>query len=359
MLEWTASKAKPITVGYYWPDRLRSPDRRLIAFGGEVELKIVDLVHRRAYVPRIGEDCFAWPVLWRRQNHLIISLWCGSAHVSTRSELLVLDPEGRRFVGRREIGLGSFHKSRRLAVLVTSPPLGGRDIPGTAIREEREGPARLLRVLADGQADEIRLPLRAGSNRDRTFNRHPAFVLDEKASHAYVVGEGEGCARIDLRTLQVEWHRLPHAFDAQPRLASKPQQHMGTANPSRDLDRSALWLGDGKIAVTGQDTWTAHFKDRSAPAGLKLLDTKTWSVRTIDPRVSLARIVRKRLVATGPGAGLTVYALAGHRLLRRFAGRQVWIGKTLGDRIEVFVETLHVASNPKLDRSKRAVVHLP
>jgi hypothetical protein len=359
-LEWRDSKtAKPIALGYYQPESLRAPNGRLVVFGGEVELKIVDLVHRRAYVPRMGNGCFATPVLWKRQHRLILTLWCGDAHRSARSDLLVLDPERHRFVGRREIGLGSWASGRKLVVFVSSPPLGGRAVPGTTIREELEGPARLLRVGADGRADEIRLPIRAGSARDRTLNRFPALVLDTKARYAYVIGEGQGCARIDLRTLRVEWHRLPHAFDAQPRLASKPHQHEGTANPSRDLDRRAVWLGNGKIAVTGEDTWSPHSFDRTAPAGLKILDTNTWRVRMIDPYVSIAEIVRRRLVATGPHAGLTVYDLGGRRLLRRFAGKQVWIGKTLGDRIEIFVQTVHVESNPKLDRSRKTIVDLP
>jgi len=137
--------------------------------------------------------------------------------------------------------------------------------------------------------DEIRLPIRAGSARSRTYNRWPAFAVDGDSRYAYVIGEGEGCARVDIRTLRVAWHRLPHAFDAQPQFASAPQRHMGTANPSRDIRREAVWLGGGKIAVTGDDTWTSNSFDRTAPAGLKILDVRRWTVRTVDPRVSTMR----------------------------------------------------------------------
>jgi hypothetical protein len=358
-LVWPGSSAKPITIGYYPADRLLSPDGRLLAIGGEADLKIVDLVHRTAYAPHLGEGCYAWPTLWRLQRRLILTLWCGSAHVSTRSELLVLDPEARRFIGRGQIGLSYVREARAAAVLVTTPPLGRRDVPGSAIREELEGPARLLRVRASGETDEILLPIRAGSRNSRTFNRSPAVVLDAKARHAYVIGEGEGCARVDLRTLRVEWHRLPHAFDAQAGLASKPQEHLGTTNPSRDLDRRALWLGDGKIAITGEDVWTSDGFDRTAPAGLKILDTRTWKVRLLDPRVSLVRIVRNRLVATGPNAGLIIYSFSGDRLLRRFVGKNVSVSETRGRRIKISVQTLHIESNPKLDHWRKASIDLP
>jgi hypothetical protein len=331
-------------IGYYPPTQLRSPDRKAVAFGGEVGLKIVDLVHRSFFVPHLGESCSGWPMLWRRQDRLIIGLWCGSAHVSTRSELLVLDPGRRRFVARRQIGFGPSATAGALLVLVTSPPLGPHDVPGTAIREEREGPASLLRVHADGHVDETGLPLRAGSNDDRTFNRSIALVVDEKHRQAYVLGEGEGCARVDLHTLDVEWHRLPHAFDAQPGLASKPEPHRGTANPSRDLDRSAYWLGGGRVAVTGQDTWSPHGFDRTAPAGLKILDTRTWTVRGVNRLVSTLTLVRGRLIATGPRAGLTVYDLNGRLLLRRYPGKEVWFQGVVGKRIRVSISGTGLAT---------------
>jgi hypothetical protein len=202
--------------------------------------------------------------------------------------LLVLDPARRRFVGRREIGDAVAKRTATGAVLLSGPPLGAR-IDGTAARLERLGPARLLRVAPDGRVDEIRLPITAGSTSSRTYNRWPAFAVDRTGRYAYAIGEGEGCARVDIRTLRLVWHRLPHAFDAQPRLASAPERHMGTANPSRDIRREAVWLDGGKIAVTGDDTWTSNGFDRAAPAGLKILDVRRWTVRTVDPHVSTLR----------------------------------------------------------------------
>jgi hypothetical protein len=280
---WPGSTAKPIEIGYERPTSLRSPDGRFLAVAGDEALMIVDLVHRRADALRLGSSCAEVPILWRRQDRLVFRLWCGDVHSSARSELLVFDPVRKRFVGRREIGSGASKRTRYGAVLLTDPPLGRRLAGG--VREEFLGPARLLRVHTHGRVDEVRLPIRAGSARFRAINRWPAFVVDPPGRYAYVIGEGDGCARVDLRTLRVEWHRLPHAFDAQPQLASKPRQHTGTIPPSRDVRREAVWRGGGKIAVTGDDTWTSNDFDRTAPAGLKILDIRTWTVRLVDPRV--------------------------------------------------------------------------
>jgi hypothetical protein len=287
-LVWPGSKAKPIEIGYEQPISLRSPDRRFLAVGAADEtLRIVDLVHRRSDTLQLGSSCVEVPILWQRQDRLIFRVWCGSVHATSRSELLVFDPIRKRLVGRREIGSAASKRTSNSAVLLANPPLG-RSV-STGLREEFLGPARLIRVRADGHVDEIRLPIHAGSARFRTFNRWPAFVVDRKGRYAYVIGEGEGCARVDLRTLRVEWHRLPHAFDAQPRLTSKPRRHTGTTNPSRDIRREAVWLGGGKIAVTGDDTWTSNDFDRTAPAGLKILNVRTWKVRMVDPRVFTMR----------------------------------------------------------------------
>jgi hypothetical protein len=164
----------------------------------------------------------------------------------------------------------------------------------------------------------------------RTFNRSPAFVLDGTRRHAYVIGEGDGVVRVDLRTLQVDRHPLPHAFDAQPALHDRPHPHQGTTNPSRDLDRQAVWLGRGLIAVTGSDTWSPHGYDRTAPAGLKLLDVRRWMVRLLDARVSSVVLAGRRLVATGPRAGLTEYNRAGRRIFHTLDGKTLFVSSVHG-----------------------------
>ena len=75
-------------------------------------------------------------------------------------------------------------------------------------------------------------------------------------------------AEIDLHDLRVRSHPLAPAARAAD----------GVAGPSRD----ALWLGDGMLAVTGSDLPSSP-GDPDTPAGLTLIDTRTWRARTIDP----------------------------------------------------------------------------
>jgi hypothetical protein len=331
-LVWTDSKhARPVQLGTYVQERMRSPDGRMVVFGGD--LQFVDLVHRRkAWAPKVADGCDVEPVLWSRVDRVVLRMWCGSAHLTNRSDILVADPLARRFVGRRGIGIlvGGLFRTHGSAILLGSPPLGP---PVDGIRDERLGRARLMVIRPSGTIDETRLPVRAGFADSRTFNRVPAFLVHGR--HAYVIGEGDGVARVDLRTLRIDWHRLPHAFDAQPALHDKPQPHMGTTNPSRDLDRQAVWLGNAKIAVTGSDTWSPLGYDRHAPAGLKILDVRRWTARTVDPHVSNVVLAGRRLLATGPGVGLAEYDPAGRLLFHAFDGKMLWVSSVRGHLVRV------------------------
>jgi hypothetical protein len=47
---------------------------------------------------------------------------------------------------------------------------------------------------------------------------------------------------------------------------------------------TARWLGKGLIALAGtRETATAQV-DTYRPTGLQIVDTRNWSVRTLDPR---------------------------------------------------------------------------
>ena len=265
---WPGADAKPVEIGYERPVSVRSPDGRFVAVGGEEALLLIDLVRRRVSEHRFGMSCAEIPILWTRQDRLVFRLWCGDVHNTSRSELLVFDPAREEFVGRRELAPAQ-HRSTHDGAVLLAP---------------HRGFAQLLRLSADGSVDVTRLPVRAGKG------RWPGFAVDSAGRYAYVIGEEDGCARVDLRTRRVDMHRLPHAFDAQPALASKPELHTGTVPPSRDITREARWLGAGKIAVTGSDTWTSNGFDRTAPAGLKILDVRTWTVRMRNPRVFTLRL---------------------------------------------------------------------
>jgi hypothetical protein len=116
--------------------------------------------------------------------------------------------------------------------------------------------------------------------------------------------------------------------------------------------RQAVWLGRGLLAVTGFD---AHAgvdprggqAEWQTPAGLKLIDTRAWSVRTLEPRAARVAIVSDRLLAFGAlwdsreqklsGSGLTAFGLDGSRRYHLYGDEPVSGVQGLGPRSRVLV----------------------
>ena len=108
------------------------------------------------------------------------------------------------------------------------------------------------------------------------------------------------------------------------------------AKATEGPERRAVWLGNGRLAVTGIDYQASsdsrgQQEEVDEPVGLKLIDTRTWSVRTLDHTTSSISISVGVLFAFGTswdsrssklsGSGLTAYDTNGHELYHRY-GRQ-------------------------------------
>jgi hypothetical protein len=219
-----------------------------------------------------------------------------------------IDAGRRRVLWRRTLG-GSLQAGERFRdglLLVLGPR--GRSV----------GPSRLVQVGPRGGIRSAALPeIRSGTESSGrvTQSWNPGLALDRSSGRAYVVQARAPVAEVDLSTLQVRSHPLElgaHAADA-------------VVGPTRQ----ALWLGRGLLAVTGADSTSAPGdpedggKNRAAPAGLTLVDTRRWSARMIDARATDAVLVSGTLLAssylfdslsqTTFGSGLTGYSLDGRR----------------------------------------------
>jgi hypothetical protein len=73
----------------------------------------------------------------------------------------------------------------------------------------------------------------------------------------------------------------------------------------------------------------------ATPAGLKLVDTRTWTVRTLDPGTGLFAVAGRLLLAHGFGRGLTAYDREGNRLWHRFGSKT--IGSVEANETRVYV----------------------
>ena len=115
-------------------------------------------------------------------------------------------------------------------------------------------------------------------------------------NRAYVIGAGEPFAEVDLAAMTVAYHGAGAGSRSLAKAVNGPE-------------RTATWLGNGLIAVTGSDAHSVvGAKDGQSfehvwwtPAGLTLVDTKDWSSRLIDPNATSVEVANGLLLATGPG----------------------------------------------------------
>src|SRR3954453_857107 len=134
------------------------------------------------------------------------------------------------------------------------------------------GPASLELAGADGAVRGVPLErvlagvrlLGTDAAPDRVERHVPGLAVDWPGRRAFVVAAGL-VAQVDLRTLAVSYHSLR-------RTPSLLERGRGWLDPEADAKsaggpaRSAVWLGDGRLAVTGAD--------EERPAGLAFVDTR-------------------------------------------------------------------------------------
>jgi hypothetical protein len=202
-----------------------------------------------------------------------------------------VDAVRRRVLWRRTLG-GSLQAGERFRdglVLVLGPP--GRSI----------GPSRLVRIGPRGTVRSTPLPgilsgTESGSRLTRSWD--PGLALDRATGRAFVVQAEAPVAEVDLATMEAHSHSLGPAARAADALAG----------PARE----AFWLGRGLLAVTGMDR-------PDTPAGLTLVDTRSWSAERVDSRTSDVTLAGGRLLAYGYlGRGVRGYSLDGTRRFRAF-----------------------------------------
>ena len=330
-----------------------SPDRRRLAIGsdGSAEVRLVDL--RRSRV--VGDV----KVTAARRGSVFATAWAGPARVLAvvvspgccgLGETTVAGIDGvrsRRLWQRRLHGsLQAGERFRRSLVLVLGP--SGRSI----------GRSRLVLVNPAGRLRSVTLPeIRSGSELAgggssptpfvvRQWN--PGLAVDPSGARAFVVQAGAPVAEVDLRTLEVRSHTLSEPISLLDRLHDWLEPR-ADAKAQEGPTRHALWLGRGLLAVTGSDGHASVDGSRHAqwekPAGLKLIDTGRWSVRTLDRGTSRIVLAGETLLAYGIvydsrkqrliGNGLTGYSLDGRRRFHLYENDPIAHVEVLDDRIIV------------------------
>jgi hypothetical protein len=303
-----------------------SPGHGLLAVArndalGARSLRLIDLARMRVStdIPITGGPVGALAWLTGERLLALQEVCCTGAQ-----RLVVVDLARRRVQARHGLG-GSV-----LRVAQT-----GRDLVLLLAPAQAIGPARLAVIDGLGRVRFVSLQgmlagvkwFNSDSHRDIEL---PGLALDPSAQVAFVVNPTRA-AEIRLGSLAVTYRAL--------------RSKAATAKGANGDVRTAVWLGRGQLAVTGEhDTFNAGGTQATAAAGLLLLDTATWSVRALDAGATGVVAWRDLLLATGASAmgvgsdtGLAVYASDGSLRFHLFAGKQVWLGSVYRGLVDVSV----------------------
>lgn len=329
-----------------------SPDNSKLAIGsdGSAEIRVIDIRRWRV----VGDV----KVRVARRGSVFATAWAGPARVLAavvspgccglgETTVAGIDAVRSSRLWQRQLGgsLQAGERFRRSLVLVLGPP-------GRAI-----GPSRLVLVNPDGRLRSVILPeirsgseVTGGSDPTRFLVRqwNPGIAVDPSGARAFVVQAGAPVAEVDLRTLEVRSHTLSEPISLVGRLRDwlePPAEAKAQEGPNRQ----ALWLGQGLLAVTGSDSHASVDRGGQAqwetPAGLKLIDTRRWSVRTLDHVTSRIAAAAGTLFGYGvlfdsrtqklSGTGLTAYSLDGKRRFHLYEDDPISGVQPLGARVVV------------------------
>ncbi len=305
-----------------------SPDRSRLVTGSTARgarLRFVDLRRMRLLgdvtVSRRGSGIAAAWVGPRRVLSVVVLPGCCGAGDTV---VAAVDTARRRVLWRQRLG-GSLQEGERLGrslLLVLGPR-------GAAI-----GPSRLVQVGPHGPTRSVALPeIISGTRPSGTVTESwsPGLAVDRAGGRAFVVQARAPVTEVDLRTFAVQ----PHPLHINARAAD---------DALRGPQRDALWLGRGKLAITGLDhTTVADGHSCERPAGLTLVDTRHWVAREIDARTTDVALASDTLLASsfvyGPcrhgatGSGVSGYSLAGRRKFHLFGQAPVLVQPVGGNAL--------------------------
>ena len=327
-----------------------SPDRSRLAFADGAQrrsdrarrrtarIHFVDLDGWRSRgVARVGRD--SWLTIEWVSDDRVVAV---AGDTGGRQRLLWVDMNSRKVVARRPYAGCAIN---------TVPVPGGLAIP--LAPPEGVGRLRILLLDPNGGVRTIALDgIWAGSNYDDGGEvLTPAVTADPDGGRLYVVAaRGTLVAEVELATGAVTYHAIDargasDAFGGSLRVGAKGGTAGGAfagslrahaAKGNVDVwSRQAVWAGDGRIALTGNH-WPrprGRVFDGPIPLGVRMLDTRSWTVATLDPRPDTMHVAGGMVLAAGTryfdagertkSTGLLAFDSSGRRAWTRFRGRPV------------------------------------
>jgi hypothetical protein len=340
-------KGRRLDVGGYGSGWSFSPDRSLLALGDMTFGRVLLVDSARLRGVRLldtGVRAHVSATAWLGSRLLAVLEGC--CEEGRRTTLVNLDRTSCTVLSRVDLA-GSLEAVARTGselVLLLGPTDG-------------VGPSRLAVAYADGHLRTAGVG-RIHSGRETetagalmaTRHARPGLAIDPAGNRAFVVGSGAPVAAVDLATLAVAYHELATPVSLLGRLRDWLEPTALAKTPPVGPVRSATWLGAGLIAVSGYDSdvWTdaaGNIQFRATPAGLKVIDTRSWTMRTIDASATDFEVADGLLIASGltwnsawrrhRGKGLTAYDERGAVRFHLFGSQPVLDVQRVGTRIVV------------------------
>jgi hypothetical protein len=258
------------TIPFFYSVAEPAPDGDLLAVGGSEQavIQLVDLERMRSLrTIELGAGEFVERLHWARPDLLLASIG------GLPSQVVAVDPT-----------TGNVLSSRSLeGVMLASQP-AGETVVFLVAPTEGIGRARL--ALLDGRTvSSVELDgIEAGYESEgedsedfRTRQQIPGLAVDPSGTRALVVPAGDRVAEVDLATMEVSYHDLSQPVSLLGRL----RDWLEPAAEAKLIDgpgRSAVWLPNGLVAVSGVDYSTDGDEVHADSAGLSLIDPSDWSV---------------------------------------------------------------------------------
>jgi hypothetical protein len=306
---------------------LSPDDRRLAAVTDRGSaLELID-VERMRTLGRVRTPARGSPaaVIWPRRDRLWIVL-----NASGTTTVVTVDPIAQWVLARRRLagGLARVAASPDGPVLLLAPPA----VIGPAWLATVDAAGAVAQVPLDGVSAGL-MPTELAPSVERM--RMPALAVDPDGRRAYVVSSRPYAVEVDLRQRRVSGHRLA----AEPSLADRLRELLepsAAAYAEVGPVRNAAWMGAGRIALSGYDgdaVWRSDggVEGERRPAGLHVIETGDWSMRTLDERASDFVATAGLLLTSGPEVrGLTAYSPDGDERFHVLDGRHVEIVASAG-----------------------------
>jgi hypothetical protein len=247
-------------------------------------------------------------VVWPRPHRLWIVLARPGCCARGATTVVTVDPIARRVLARRRLagGLARVASTPDGPVLLLAP----RDLIGPATLATVDAAGAVEQLPLDGVSAGVIAP---GDTPSVEHVRTPALAVDANRRRAYVLPARPQAVEIDLRRRRVRHHRLV----PRPSLVERVRELLvpsAAASAQVGWVRSAAWVGEAHIALSGHDAAVVRRPDGGVeaerrPAGLRVIDTRDWSVRTLDDQASAFVTAAGLLLTSGPrGRGLAGYS---------------------------------------------------